>query len=286
MGLIEINQVSKSFGKKQVLNKVSCRLEHGIYGLLGPNGAGKTTLMRCMAGLYKVSGGSVLLDGAPLGRKKNHVGYLPQSFGLFRELTVQDCLGYFCGLKDIPRAERKEWIEKTLAAVNLTDSAGTRAGKLSGGMMRRVGVAQALLGRPELVMFDEPTAGLDPEERMNFKRILSELGERETVIISTHIVEDIEACCDHVVVMNRGEILYTGTCAEMKQLAEGKVYACEKDNVSDIPPQAVLEKQYEQNGTVYYRILSGMELELPELEPSVEDGYMCIIKNIGGRGNV
>lgn len=280
--MIEVNNVSKSFGRKQVLNKVNCHLEHGIYGLLGPNGAGKTTLIRCMADLYKVSEGTVLLDGIPLGRKKNHVGYLPQSFGLFKELTVRDCLGYFCGLKDIPRAERPEWIKKTLEAVHLADSAGTRAGKLSGGMMRRVGVAQALLGRPELILFDEPTAGLDPEERMNFKRILSELGERETVIISTHIVEDIEACCDHVIVMNRGEILYTGTCEEMKQLAEGKVYACEKEKHSAIPSHAIPEKQYEQNGIVYYRILSGTELELPALEPSVEDGYMCIIKNIGG----
>lgn len=273
--------MSKSFGKKQALNKVSCHLEHGIYGLLGPNGAGKTTLMRCMADLYRVSEGTVLLDGIPLGRKKNHVGYLPQSFGLFKELTVKDCLGYFCGLKAIPRPERKEWIRKSLEVVNLADSAGTRAGKLSGGMMRRVGVAQALLGRPELILFDEPTAGLDPEERMNFKRTLSKLGERETVIISTHIVEDIEACCDHVIVMDRGEILYTGTCREMKELAEGKVYACEKEKESVIPPDAILEKQYEQNGTVYYRILSGTELELPALEPSVEDGYMCIIRNIG-----
>lgn len=105
--------------------------------------------------------------------------------------------------------------------------------------MRRVGVAQALLGRPELLMFDEPTAGLDPDERMNFKRILSGLGEKETVIISTHIVEDIEACCDRVIVMNRGEILYTGTCEEMKQLAGGKVYACEKEKDSAIPSHAI-----------------------------------------------
>ena len=278
--MIEINHVSKSFGKKRVLDKVSCHLEQGIYGLLGPNGAGKTTLMRCMTDLYRTSEGTVLLDGIPLGKKRNRVGYLPQSFGLFKELTVKDCLGYFCGLKEIPRRERKEWIQKTLAAVNLADSAGTRAGKLSGGMMRRVGVAQALLGRPELILFDEPTAGLDPEERMNFKRILSELGERETVIISTHIVEDIEACCDYVIVMDRGEILYTGTCEEMKQLAAGKVYACEKEKGSDIPAHAILEKQYELNGTVYYRVLSGTELAFPALEPSVEDGYMCIIKNI------
>ena len=277
--MIEIKEISKSFGKKQVLYKVSCHLEHGIYGLLGPNGAGKTTLIRCMADLYEVSEGSMLLDGIPLRKKKNHVGYLPQSFGLFKELTVNDCLDYFCGLKGIPRAERMEWIKKTLETVNLADSAGIRIGKLSGGMMRRVGIAQALLGRPELILFDEPTAGLDPEERMNFKRILSDLGERETVIISTHIVEDIEACCDHVIVMNRGELLYTGTCEEMKQLAEGKVYACEKG--SAIPSHAILEKQYEQNGTVYYRILSESELGLPALEPSVEDGYMCIIKHIG-----
>lgn len=283
--MIEVNNVSKSFGNKKVLKKVNCCLEHGIYGLLGPNGAGKTTLMRCMTDLYKISEGTVLLDGKPLAKKRNSVGYLPQSFGLFKELTVADCLGYFCGLKEIPRTERKKWIRKSLEAVNLMDNAKTRAGKLSGGMMRRVGVAQALLGSPKLILFDEPTAGLDPEERMNFKRILSALGERETVIISTHIVEDIEACCDHVIVMNQGEILYTGTCGKMKELAKGKVYACEKENESFLPPNAILEKQFEQDGTIYYRILSGTELAFPALEPSVEDGYMCIIKNIGRQEN-
>lgn len=202
--MIEVKHVSKRFGKKQVLNNISCTIEKGIYGLLGPNGAGKTTLMRCMTNLYSLSGGEVLIDGvSSKKKKKTNIGYLPQSFGLFKELNVYDSMNYFCNLKGIPKKERKEEILRCIHAVNMEENLKKAGGKLSGGMMRRVGVAQALLNHPELILFDEPTAGLDPEERIRFKNTISSLGGEETVIISTHIVEDIEACCDKVIVMDR-----------------------------------------------------------------------------------
>lgn len=278
--MIEIKNVNKSFKKTHVLKNVSCTLEHGVYGLLGPNGAGKTTLMRCMTHLYNLNSGEILVDGVSIKKKKNDIGYLPQSFGLFKELSVWDSMNYFCNLKGIRKSARKEEIYHALQAVNLINSMKTGSGKLSGGMMRRVGVAQAILGKPELILFDEPTAGLDPEERMNFKRIVSNLGKDETVVISTHIVDDIEASCDHVIVMNEGRILYVGTCEELKDYAKGKVYECPQGAEHNLSGNYMAEKQYEKDGNIYYRLLAEPGKNLPTLEPTIEDGYMCIIKGI------
>ena len=206
--LIETEGVTKKFRKKQVLNGVSMKLETGVYGMLGPNGAGKTTLIRCMLGLYPISGGEIRRS-APLHR----IGYLPQQFGMFRELSVYDMLSYFAGLKKV--ADREKEIDEALAYVNLSDSKKTRISKLSGGMRRRAGVAQAILGKPALVIFDEPTAGLDPEERRRFKDMLSELKKHSTILFSTHIVEDVEDVCDRIIIMNQGEIIRTGTLDEI-----------------------------------------------------------------------
>lgn len=278
--MIEIKNLNKSFKTKHILKDITCTMEHGVYGLLGPNGAGKTTLMRCMTNLYTLNSGEILVDGVSIKKKKNDIGYLPQSFGLFKELSVWDSMNYFCNLKGIKKSKRREEILNSLQAVNMINNMKANSGKLSGGMMRRVGVAQAILGKPELILFDEPTAGLDPEERMNFKRIVSNLGNEETVLISTHIVDDIEASCDHVIIMNEGRILYVGTCEELKNLAKGKVYECPQGMEHDFSGNYMAEKQYEKNGTIYYRLLAQPGKRLPTLEPTIEDGYMCMIKGI------
>ncbi len=280
--MITIEHVTKKFGKKVVLNDISCQLESGVYGLLGPNGAGKTTLMRCMTNLYNVSNGKITFDGVSHKRKAfRKVGYLPQSFGLFKELTVQDSMRYFCNMKEIPKAKIEEEIDTCLKAVYLQDKKKVASGKLSGGMMRRVGVAQALLGNPDLIIFDEPTAGLDPEERMHFKDILSGMGKDCTIVISTHIVEDIEACCDYVIVMNHGKICCLETCDEIINRARGKVFCCKRGEEETLSAEYVIEKQFERNGEIYYRVLaqepnSNMEM----LEPTLEDGYLSIIRGI------
>lgn len=281
--LIEISNVTKKIGKKTILQGISCQLDHGVYGLLGPNGAGKTTLMRCMTNLYSLTDGKILIEGQPVDKKhKVPIGYLPQTFDLFQELSVQDSMKYFCNIKEIPRKDRKDEIERCLHCVNMENERGKSGGKLSGGMRRRVGVAQALLGKPELLLFDEPTAGLDPEERMRFKNTIADLGGQETVIISTHIVEDIEACCQAVLVMNEGRLLCIKTCDELKHLGKGKVIACKKGTENTLQGRHFISKQFEKEGDVYFRVL--LQEDAPEgyeqLEPAIEDGYLMLTKEL------
>lgn len=208
--MVEIKNLSKKFRKKKVLNHLDLSLERGAYGMLGPNGAGKTTLLRCMLGLYPVCEGEISL-GAPNWQ----IGYLPQNFGLFRELSVYDMLYYFCELKKIPKGEREEAIHQALTSVNLMDNTQTRISKLSGGMQRRVGIAQAILGNPPIIIFDEPTVGLDPEERKRFKELILKCKENSIILFSTHIVSDIEDVCDKIIIMNKGKIIRQGTLEEI-----------------------------------------------------------------------
>ena len=199
--MLKIEHVSKKFGKKRVLDDVCLNMEEGCYGLLGPNGAGKTTLIRMIMELYPVRKGSIRFEGA------GGVGYLPQKFGAFRELTVRDILLYFAALKKIPKADQEKEIDRVLELVNLSDRKKDRMSSLSGGIQRRVGIAQAVLGDPPVLIFDEPTAGLDPEERTRFKKLIRQIMDKKIIIISTHIVEDVEALCDRVIIMNRGRVL-------------------------------------------------------------------------------
>lgn len=282
--MIEIKNVSKKFGKKEILKNINFVMDKGVYGLLGPNGAGKTTLMRCLTNLYSLSAGEVWMDGVNVKKKKRvNVGYLPQTFGLFKELNVYDAMNYFCNLKGIPRGRRKEEIMRCIRAVNMEENLKKRGGNLSGGMMRRIGVAQALLNKPSCILFDESTAGLDPEERMRFKNIISALGKEETVVISTHIVEDVEACCDKVIIMDQGKILCIKTCGELAQDAAGKVIACKKGEEAKLTCGYYIEKQFEKGGEIYYRVLLQDKLcagSFDLLEPTIEDGYMSVIKGL------
>lgn len=199
--MLKVQNVYKKFRRREALHDVSFELEPGIYGLLAPNGAGKTTLLRCILDLYPVTSGKVYLDGS------ERIGYLPQKFGVFRELKVCDMLYYFATVKKIPKKERKQEIQRVLKLVNLEERSEDRVSQLSGGMQRRLGIAQAVLGNPELLFFDEPTAGLDPEERTRFKHLIREIGSGRTIIISTHIVEDVESLCDRVLIMSKGKLL-------------------------------------------------------------------------------
>lgn len=280
--MVEINHVSKKIGKKQILKDINCAIDYGVYGLLGPNGAGKTTLMRCITNLYSLSSGEIKIGGIPTTKRKGlNIGYLPQSFGLFRELSVYDSMRYFCNLKGISKKNRQEEIDRCLNAVNMIEYKKKTCGKLSGGMIRRIGVAQALLKHPNLILFDEPTAGLDPEERMRFKNIISDFGNNETIIISTHIVEDIEACCDKVIVMGQGEVLCVKTCDELINMAAEKVFLCEKGEENRLQCDYLIEKQFVRDGKICYRILAEQEhgiMGFEKTEPTIEDGYMAVIK--------
>ncbi len=213
--MISLRNVNKVFGKRYAVRNFTCELQPGCYGLLGANGAGKTTLLRCILGLHTVTDGEIIRE------KKEKIGYLPQKFGMFRELKVKDMMYYFAVAKEIPKKERDTEIERVLELVNLSQRKDEKVGNLSGGMQRRLGIAQAVLGNPDVVFLDEPTTGLDPEERARFKDMICRLKkENRIILISTHIVEDVESVCDRVLIMKEGSLLENVTVKEACNFAE------------------------------------------------------------------
>ena len=280
--MIEVRNLSKSFGKKSVLKNVSFVLEKGVYGLLGANGAGKTTLIRCLTLLYPDKNNAILNNGVSITKDREYlanIGYLPQQFGLFKELSVENALKLLASLKELNKSQSSDDIEKCLELVNLSDEKDKRVSALSGGMLRRVGIAQALLGSPELIIFDEPTAGLDPIERLRFKSIISKMDKDKIIIVSTHIVEDIDAVCDRVIVMDNGNMLGVYTCEELKSKAYGKVYEMTENEI--IPAKnSFVEKVFEQEGKTIKRVLSSERINGNQCNPTLEDGYLCVIEKI------
>ena len=226
---LTIDQISKKYKDKTAVSQVSLKLTPGVWGLLGANGAGKTTLMRMVAGILKPTEGKVLYDGISiqvLGEKYRDIfGYLPQEFGFYPEFTVQDYLEYMAVLKGLTKKEGKRRIEELLEKMTLLDVRKKKIVKLSGGMKRRVGIAQALLNDPEVLVLDEPTSGLDPGERVRFRNLLSEFASHDRIVlISTHIVSDVEYIATCNAVMKDGKILATGTTKELVTMVEDKVW--------------------------------------------------------------
>lgn len=281
--MITLNNVSKKFKKKEVIKQISMDFDKKTYGLLGSNGAGKTTMLRCMLGLYNINSGEILYNGENIKNSdllNRSCGYLPQKFGLFKELTVYEMLCYFASIKKIPNNETKKAIEDCIEKVNLTERLHDRIGKLSGGMIRRVGIAQSILGNPDVLIFDEPTSGLDPEERMRFKSLLTSFKKDKTVIVSTHIVEDVEATCDRIVIMNEGKILANATCEEVRQFANNKVYEIDSKDQKDLKGNFFIEKSIVKDDKTILRVLSDSEQVGQLVLPTLEDGYIAKIKNI------
>ena len=226
---LTIDQISKKYKDKTAVSQVSLKLTPGVWGLLGANGAGKTTLMRMVAGILKPTEGKVLYDGISiqvLGEKYRDIfGYLPQEFGFYPEFMVQDYLEYMAVLKGLTKKEGKRRIEELLEKMTLLDVRKKKIVKLSGGMKRRVGIAQALLNEPEVLVLDEPTSGLDPGERVRFRNLLSEFASHDRIVlISTHIVSDVEYIATCNAVMKDGKILTTGTTEELVTMVEDKVW--------------------------------------------------------------
>lgn len=281
--MIEIKSLKMKFKKNTVLKGIDFTFSNGVYGLLGPNGAGKTTLIRSMAGLYQPRAGQILYNGKPIGKSKEYIsrlGYLPQGFGIFKELKPIEALMLMANLKGIDKKIAEQDARRVLEIVNLSDSVDKKVGAFSGGMLRRLGIAQALLGDPEIVIFDEPTAGLDPEERLRFKNIISRLSKEKIVIISTHIVEDIEAVCDKIIVMNEGNIIKSGSCSEIEQCAKGKIYLVPVNDAVKLSEKAVIQKYFEREGQQLMRVLSNESLDYEKGDATIEDGYICLLKGI------
>ena len=265
---------------KQALGGLSLRLgSPSLTGLLGPNGAGKSTLIRLLSAALMPSSGVIQLDGAPLKDRemelKSRLGYLPQEFGLFDELTVWQFLDYMAALKGI--RDSRAAIRQVLQDVRLGEQARARIRTLSGGQRQRVGIAQALLGDPALLILDEPTVGLDPEERIHFRNLFSRTAQNRLVLLSTHIIEDVQSVCDHLIVLHRGTILFSGAPERLIQAAAGHVGVFWEQDAPENGEISVTARVHTACG-VRCRGVAGVlpSYARPE-EPTLEDAYLYLI---------
>jgi ABC-type multidrug transport system ATPase subunit len=275
---IEIRNLTHRYGKHTALRNLSLTLESPrLIGLVGPNGAGKSTLMKLLVAQLLPREGEILVDGIPLAtcekQLKSRLGYLPQDFGLYEELTVAGFLDYMATMKKIQ--DKKADIRRCLEKTGLSELAAKRIGALSGGQKQRVGVAQALLGDPVLTIVDEPTVGLDPEERIRFRNLFSREEDR-LVIFSTHIIDDVESICNRLIVMNGGGILFDGQPEELVRAARGKVKQVEDPAGSrwEVPEWAVTSRVVTPDGIRCRLVGDNLPPGGVAVEPTLEDAYL------------
>lgn len=281
---ISVSNLNKRFGSKVALENINMEIENGMFGLLGRNGAGKTTFMRILATLITKTEGSIDMCGIPIEKTKiirDMVGYLPQDFSMYPNMTVYEAMDYIGVLSNIPVGKRRKIINKLLSKVNLNNHQKVKVKSLSGGMNRRLGIAQALIHDPKILIVDEPTAGLDPEERIRFRNLLCEIASDRIVILSTHIVGDIEATCENVAILDSGKVIYQGNTEALANLAEGKVYSIEVDkkDIENIKNKFVVIGMLAQGGKATLRIISDdkpFETAI-KCNPTIEDGYMLMM---------
>lgn len=281
---INIQHLNQFYGKKQALNDVCLTIESGMFGLLGRNGAGKTTLMKVLASLISKSEGSISICGVPVEHAseiRKITGYLPQEFSMYPNMTVYEAMDYLGVLSGLSKAERRRRIPKLLNRVNLQDDQKKKVKALSGGMKRRLGIAQAILHNPKVLIVDEPTAGLDPEERVRFRNLLCEIAQNRIVILSTHIVEDIEATCENIAVLDEGRLRYQGTVEEFIGRAEGRVYTAQisKKELPLLKKEYVVTSMLTLGNNVMVRFIADekpFDSAVP-CEAGVEDAYMHLM---------
>lgn len=290
--IIEIKNLTKRYSKKvNALNNVSLSIDAGIFGLLGRNGSGKTTLMRILNTLLEPTQGNVSVLGMSINNEnvkkiKQSIGYLPQEFGFYKEFTVYEILQYICIMRGMDKSKQKDLIMDALEKVTLYNNRKKKYKHLSGGMKRRVGLAQAILGNPPILIVDEPTAGVDPEERIKIRKLLSEYAENNTVLFSTHIIEDIEYTCNKLAILDYGNLLYNGALNELLKLVEGKVSECVFDTLNEF------QKFESQNSVISFRregtktravVINDQNLLIngKPYKPSLEEAYVYITTNKG-----
>lgn len=284
---LEIRNISKRYGKKTAVRDVNLSLTPGVWGLIGANGAGKTTLMRMLTGILTPSSGRVLYDGidiSDLGEAyRDALGYLPQSFGFYPEFNVVDYLEYVATLKGLGKRVYRDKIEELLELLNLTEVRKKPIKKLSGGMQRRVGIAQALLNDPDILILDEPTSGLDPGERVRFRNLLSEFAQDRIVIISTHIVSDVEYIAAQNMIMKDGRIVDVGETDKLLEAVAGKVFTADvrQDELARYERAVrMVNMRGEPDGGVGVRYISDAPV-IPgscPAEPRLEDLYLWLFR--------
>ena len=277
-----LNGVSKKFKDKLAVNNFSMTLTSGVYGLLGPNGSGKTTLMRMIADVMPETEGSIQVDGVDKGKMDGEyralLGYLPQDIGFYKNWSADKFLLYVAALKGIDKKEAKGKIDELLEFVNLTQDRKRKIGKYSGGMKQRLGIAQALLGDPKILILDEPTAGLDPNERIRFKNLLSSISKDKIILFSTHIASDIEFIANHILIMKEGQLIDHGSVQGVLGNAKGKVWHCKIDEsqLFDFENKFKVANILREEDKVLLRIISEEKpMEDAQLqEPNLEDVFL------------
>lgn len=280
---LQVENLYKSYNKrKEALRNVSFTLHKGTYGLLGENGAGKSTLMRMLATVDFPTKGEIRYGGENIfsmdEEYRNLIGYMPQNYNVYPGFTARDFLEYMGVLKGIPKERLKTRIDEVLEFVNLSDFAGKKVKTFSGGMKRRIGIAQAIINEPEILILDEPTAGLDPKERIRFSNIISDMGKDKIVLLSTHIVSDIEAIASELVVMKKGEVLETGNVGDLVQTVKGQVW-------ETVVNQEIYQRLRKERSVIHLKQMGKQvqvrfvgerypDVESQQAEPTLEDYYI------------
>ena len=290
---LEFDDLTKEFGDFTAVNHINLTMTNGVYGILGVNGAGKTTLMRMLCTLLKPTSGTICCNGKDIfnmdSEYRKLLGYLPQDFGFYPEFTVEDYLLYIAALKGIRPVVAKKRVKELISKVGLSKAAHKKMKKLSGGMKRRAGIAQAMLNNPKILILDEPTAGLDPNERIRFRNLISELSEDRLVLLSTHIVSDIEYIANEIWLMKDGEILHKGSIDKLINSMTETVWEClvPKNRVSDFMEKYKISNMKSEINQVMLRIISH---EKPvenamRVEASLEDVFLYYFGEKAGDEN-
>lgn len=282
MNSVEIENLSFSYGKKIVLRDVNINISNGLYGLLGKNGAGKTTLMKLIVGLLPVKSGQIYVCGKSNPKEiRKLVGYLPQDFDFYPEMKVKESLIYLGILDNIKRTELHVKVDKLLDLVNLSQDKNKKVKNLSGGMKRRLGIAQSLLNDPKVLVVDEPTAGLDPEERIRFRNLLSDLSTEKIVLFSTHIASDLESTANRLGILDNGSFIYDGLVEDLLDEYSSGTYEClvdRKDFSRFKSEYMVFEQREVEEGILVSFIHSGRPLDsFKRISPSLESAYLMKI---------
>lgn len=280
--ILSIDNLRKKYGSKIAVNDITINFQSGVYGLLGANGAGKTTFMKMIVGLLESTSGTVFYNGVDIrnlkGQYLKDIGYLPQEFYPYVDFTVENFLEYIAAVKGLNKNIIKKKVEEVIEVVSLKEKSKKKIKTLSGGMKRRLGIAQAILNEPKILVLDEPTAGLDPNERIRFRNFLSKLSGDKVVLISTHIVSDIESIANKIIIMKNGKKIDEGTSEELTKKLEGYVWECKipEQSIDNFQEKYNISNMKLESGIVLCRIVSK---EKPienaiELKPKLEDTYV------------
>lgn len=290
---IEINHLNQYYGKKQVLYDINLSISTGMFGLLGRNGAGKTTLLKTLVTLLPTNEGEIRMNGIDIHDQKrirSIIGFLPQEFSMYGNMTAYQALDYLAVLSELDKRARQTRINALLEQVNLTIHKNVKVKAMSGGMKRRLGIAQALLNDPKILVVDEPTAGLDPEERLRFRNLLAEVSENKIVLLSTHIAGDIEAAAENVAILEQGRIIFSDSIEQLLLNAQGKIFSVQvpRTELNAAKKQVQIISLQQDGSTSHLRFIGNPDAAIMshplviEERPTLEDAYLYLLSMKGG----